>query len=64
MGTVDSTDLGRLASHYYLTHETINIFNEKMRRSDGTWVESLDMGAALNIAACANEFAQLRLRPE
>lgn len=64
IGSVESTDLGRLASHYYLSHETISIFNEKMRRPDGTWVDALDMGAAMNIGASANEFSQLRVRQD
>lgn len=64
IGSVETTDLGRLASHYYLTHVTISIFNEKMRRPDGTWIDNLDIGAAMNIAACASEFSQLRVRQE
>ncbi|EPY18912.1 RNA helicase [Strigomonas culicis] len=64
IGSVETTDLGRLASHYYLTHETISIFNEKMQRPDGTWIDVLDMGGAMNIAACASEFSQLRARQE
>ncbi|KAG5505245.1 hypothetical protein JIQ42_07452 [Leishmania sp. Namibia] len=63
-GSVESTDLGRLASHYYITYESISIFNEKMRRPDDTWIDSLDMGTAMNIAASAKEFSQLKVRQE
>ncbi|GET86899.1 ATP-dependent RNA helicase, putative [Leishmania tarentolae] len=63
-GSVESTDLGRLASHYYITYESISIFNEKMRRPDDTWIDALDMGTAMNIAASAKEFSQLKVRQE
>ena len=63
-GSVESTDLGRLASYYYITYESISIFNEKMRRPDDTWIDSLDMGTAMNIAASAKEFSQLKVRQE
>lgn len=63
-GAVDTTDLGRIASHYYISHESIAIFNQKMRRPDETWIDSLDMGAAMNVIACADEFSQLRVRQE
>ncbi|CCW66840.1 unnamed protein product [Phytomonas sp. Hart1] len=64
IGSVEPTDLGRLASHYYLTHTTVSIFNEKMRRPDGTWEDSLDMGTAMNVLACASEFSTQRVRQE
>eukprot|EP00796_Vickermania_ingenoplastis_P004309 gene4310-3124_t len=63
-GSVEATDLGRIASHYYLTHETIGEFNERMRKPDGTWLDSIDMGVAMTIVASANEFEQLRVRDE
>ncbi|CAD2219534.1 RNA helicase [Angomonas deanei] len=64
IGSVETTDLGRLASHYYLTHETVSIFNNLMRKPDGTWIDTIDMSAAMNIAASASEFSQLRVRQE
>lgn len=64
LGLVESTDWGRLASHYYLTHETMTIFRDCMQRADQSWVECLDVGAAMEVAARASEFAQLRVRPE
>ena len=63
-GSIDTTDLGRIASHYYVEHESIRGFNEKMRRDDETMVDTLDLGTALNIIACANEFSQLRARQD
>lgn len=63
-GSVEPTDLGRIASHYYLTHETIAEFNDRLRKPDGTWMDTLDMGLAMTIIASANEFHQLRVRDE
>lgn len=63
-GSVESTDLGRIASHYYLTNETIKEFNERMRKPDGTFLETMDMGLAMTIIASATEFEQLRVRDE
>ncbi|RNF21010.1 activating signal cointegrator 1 complex subunit 3 [Trypanosoma conorhini] len=63
-GAVDTTELGRIASHYYISHETIATFNQKLRRPDETWIDSLDMGAAMDVIASASEFSQLRVRQE
>ncbi|KAG8346984.1 putative DEAD/DEAH box RNA helicase [Trypanosoma vivax] len=63
-GAVDTTNLGRIASHYYISYESIAIFNEKMRNVDETWVDYLSMSAAMNVVACAKEFCQLRVRQE
>ncbi|CCW61896.1 unnamed protein product [Phytomonas sp. EM1] len=64
IGSVESTDLGRMASHYYLTYTTVNVFNKMMRRRDGTWEDSLDMGTAMNILSCASEFSAQHVRQE
>lgn len=63
-GIIDTTDLGRIASHYYIDHESIRTFNEKMRRPDETFIDTIDIGTAMNVVACANEFSQLRVRQE
>lgn len=63
-GALDTTDLGRIASHYYIEHISMRTFNEQLRRTDGSFVDTLDLGAALNIIASANEFSQLRARQE
>ncbi|ESL11076.1 RNA helicase [Trypanosoma rangeli SC58] len=63
-GAVETTDLGRIASHYYISHETIATFNRKLRRPDETWIDTLDMGAAMDTIASASEFSQLRVRQE
>ena len=61
-GSLDTTDIGRIASHYYIEHISIRNFNDLMRRDDGSWRDVIDMGMALNIIASANEFSQLRMR--
>lgn len=63
-GSVESTDLGRIASHYYLTRETIAEFNDRMRKPDGTWMDTVDMGFAMTLVATASEFEQLRVRDD
>jgi activating signal cointegrator complex subunit 3 len=61
-GSLDTTDLGRIASHYYIDHESMRTFNEIMRNPDGTFLDHIDFGHALNIIASANEFSQIRCR--
>lgn len=63
-GTAEATDLGRIASHYYLSHETILEFNTRMKKQDGTWIDTLDMGFAMTLIASATEFEQLRTRED
>jgi activating signal cointegrator complex subunit 3 len=63
-GSLDTTDMGRIASHYYIEHETMRTFNEIMRKPDGTFLDTVDFGLALNIIASANEFSQIRCRQE
>lgn len=55
-GILDSTHLGRIASHFYIQHETIVHFNESLR-------ESMDFGHMFDMLAKANEFSQLRVHP-
>lgn len=62
--TLDTTDLGRIASHYYIEHESIRTVNEKMRKPDESFVDAIDLGTAMNVVACANEFSQLRVRQD
>ena len=53
-GILDSTHLGRIASHFYIQHETIVQFNEALR-------EGMDYGHILDMLSKANEFSQLRV---
>lgn len=63
-GNVDTTDLGRIASHYYIECESIKTFNEMMRNPDETFKDTIDMNTAMDIVASANEFSQLRVRQD
>lgn len=54
-GLLDATHLGRIASHFYIQHETIVNFNE-------TLFESMDTGHILDMLSKAHEFEQLRVR--
>ena len=56
-GNLGVTDLGRIASHYYIQAESINNFN-MMLNGHISHMESL------NILCASNEFQQLKLRPE
>eukprot|EP00760_Papus_ankaliazontas_P019676 PhM_4_TR18055/c0_g1_i1/m.41049/K18663/ASCC3; activating signal cointegrator complex subunit 3 len=63
-GSLDTTDLGRIGSHYYISHATITTFNELLMDPVGGYVSTLDDGEVLNIVASASEFSQIRVRPE
>lgn len=63
-GSVEATDLGRIASHYYLSHDTIAEFNLRMRKPDGRLMDTVDMGFAMTLIAAASEFEQLRVRDD
>lgn len=65
-GSLDTTDFGRIASHFYIEHTTMQTFQDKLRKKDGSggMVDTLDFGEGLNLIACANEFAQLRIRQD
>jgi activating signal cointegrator complex subunit 3 len=63
-GALDTTDLGRIASHYYVEHISMSTFNEMLRNPDGSFIETLGLGEAMNIVACANEFSQLKARAD
>ena len=63
-GSLDTTDLGRVASHFYVENVSISTFNDLMRKADGTLADAVDFGTALNVSASANEFSQLRARQD
>ena len=51
------TDMGRVASHYYITHGTIESFNSMLTAELGD-------ADALHVLCSASEFDQLKIRPE
>ena len=51
------TDLGRVASHYYIKHTTIEAFNSML-------TPHLSDGEALHVLCSSAEFDQLKVRPE
>lgn len=53
-GTLDATHLGQVASHFYIQHETIIHFNEKLKTT-------MDIGSILEMMAHISEFQQLRV---
>lgn len=53
--TINSTTLGRLASFYYLSHETIQFMNEKLGKND-------TVANLINTLANAKEFFGLPVR--
>ncbi len=56
-GNFGTTEMGRVASHYYIDHRTIETFN-------GLLKDSLSEPDILNMAAQASEFENIMLREE
>lgn len=56
-GNLAVTDLGRIASHYYIKHDTIDNFNAML-------FPHLSQAEALNVLCSSSEFKQLKIRPE
>lgn len=56
-GNLAVTDLGRVASHYYIKHGTIEAFNAML-------TSQLSDSDALHVLCSAAEFDQLKVRPE
>jgi activating signal cointegrator complex subunit 3 len=56
-GNLSVTDLGRIASHYYIKHETIEAFNHML-------TAHLSTSDALHVLCSSTEFDQLKVRPE
>lgn len=52
-GNLAVTDLGRAASHFYITHESVFRFN-------GAMMPTLSDAAALNTVCLASEFDQVK----
>eukprot|EP01094_Clydonella_sp_ATCC50884_P027738 TRINITY_DN8091_c1_g1_i2.p1 TRINITY_DN8091_c1_g1~~TRINITY_DN8091_c1_g1_i2.p1 ORF type:complete len:1749 (+),score=740.80 TRINITY_DN8091_c1_g1_i2:384-5249(+) len=58
-GTLSSTDLGRVGANYYIEHETIELFNEKLLVNDG-----LDEADILGAVCQAHEFENVQVRED
>ncbi|CAM9532103.1 unnamed protein product, partial [Discosporangium mesarthrocarpum] len=56
-GNLSVADLGRVASHFYISHESVYRFNKAMRAN-------LPDAVALNTVCLASEFDQVKVRPE
>ena len=56
-GLLACTDLGRVASHYYICHATIGVWNTMLRAH-------LSDSELLHVVCSAQEFEQLKVREE
>lgn len=56
-GTFTSTILGRVASHYYVSHSTIDVFNNSMKPS----ISEIEI---FRLFSLSDEFSQIRVRDE
>lgn len=68
-GVLAPTDLGRVASHFYVSHETVVLWNELLGSlslrptlTDIDWEEIY--ATVLHAVSCATEFEQMRSRQE
>ncbi|VDK53455.1 unnamed protein product, partial [Anisakis simplex] len=61
-GFVNATDLGRIASHYYVKFETIEMLNTGVGNVKLTQLMTDDN--VINLIANASEFSQIRVREE
>lgn len=68
-GVLSSTDFGRVASHYYVSHETIVLWNELFENlsietavTDEEWEDVYAL--VIHAVSCATEFEQMRSRQE
>lgn len=68
-GMLSPSDLGRVSSHYYVSHETVVLWNELLASLDiGPAVSDKDKmrmySIVLHAVSCATEFEQMRSRQE
>ncbi|KNH09493.1 RNA helicase [Perkinsela sp. CCAP 1560/4] len=59
-----STELGRIASHYYISYESIASFNEITLGPNGDFRQITDEEELLRLIASCQEFREMRVRPE
>eukprot|EP00178_Gracilaria_changii_P020655 TRINITY_DN602_c0_g1_i1.p1 TRINITY_DN602_c0_g1~~TRINITY_DN602_c0_g1_i1.p1 ORF type:complete len:1299 (-),score=182.30 TRINITY_DN602_c0_g1_i1:336-4232(-) len=68
-GTLTPTDLGRVSSHFYVSHKTIVTWNELLQNLSRTRAESeadweFMYSSVIHAVSCATEFEQMRSRQE
>ncbi|CAN8069300.1 unnamed protein product [Agarophyton chilense] len=68
-GTLTPTDLGRVSSHFYVSHKTIVAWNELLQNLPRTRAESVAdwefmYSSVIHAVSCATEFEQMRSRQE
>ncbi|PXF48116.1 DExH-box ATP-dependent RNA helicase DExH14 [Gracilariopsis chorda] len=68
-GTLTPTDLGRVSSHFYVSHKTIVAWNELLSNLPRTRAESdadwdVIYSSVIHAVSCATEFEQMRSRQE
>lgn len=56
-GSLEPTDLGRIASHFYINYETVSRYNELLK-------DDLQLYEILGLIGEAQEFAQIKYREE
>ena len=56
-GQLGATAYGRAASHYYLAHDTVRIFNQHLKRE-------MSDDEVLHVLCMSVEFEQLKMREE
>jgi activating signal cointegrator complex subunit 3 len=69
-GSLAPTDLGRVSSHFYVSHRTVVLWNELLAKiadacngmTEEAW-EEMD-ATVLHAVSCASEFEQMRARQE
>ena len=57
--TLSSCDLGRTASHFYIRHDSIELYNDGLEKTGHISTMFL-----FNLVASSKEFAQLKIRNE
>lgn len=56
-GNFFSTDVGRVASHYYINHESVETYNAKLR-------DTMNDDAVLDVLTYSHEFQNIKVRDE
>lgn len=63
-GNLAVTDIGRVASHYYLHNNSIQTFNELTAQKASRASAATSDADVLNLVCCAHEFEQIKVRDE
>lgn len=54
-GRLQATDLGRIASHFYIRHQSVELFNEHLRAH-------AELGNLFALLSSCSEFEQIKVR--